>query len=82
MRKQFSKPWTSSGLKQSIKVKKIPFFNRAAFVKYNLYRNRICTLARLSKKNYFHAFFSDNLNHMKNTWNGINYLINIKRKNP
>lgn len=31
----------------------------------------MCTLTRLSKKNYFQAFFSDNLNNMKNTWNGI-----------
>ena len=34
----------------------------------------------MSNKNYFHAFFSDNLNNMKNTWNGINSLINNKRK--
>ena len=77
MRKQFSKPWISSGLKKSIEVKNF-LFQSGNLVKYKLYRNRICTLSRLSNKNYFHAFFSDNLNNTKNTWNGINNLINNK----
>ena len=77
--KQFSKPWISSGLKKSIKVKNF-LLQSGNLVKYKLYRNRICTLTRLSKKNYLHAFYSDNLNNMKNTWNGINNLINNKRK--
>ena len=79
MRKQFSKPWITSGLKKSIKAKNF-FLQSGNLVKYKFYRNRICTLTRLSKKNYFHAFFSDNLNNMKNTWNGINSLINNNRK--
>ena len=79
MRKKFSRPWITSDLKKAIKVKNL-FLQSGNLVKYKLYRNRICTLTRLSKKNYFHAFFSDNLNNMKNTWNGINSLINNKRK--
>ena len=79
MRKQFSKPWITSGLKKSIKAKNF-FLQSGNLVKYKFYRNRICTLTRLSKKNYFHAFFSDNLNNMKNTWNGINSLVNNNRK--
>ena len=35
----------------------------------------------LSKKNYYQSFFVDNLNNMKNTWDGINTLsINGKKK--
>ena len=79
MRKQFSKPWITSGLKKSIKAKNF-FLQSGNLVKYKFYRNRICTLTRLRKKNYFHAFFSDTLNNMKNTWNGINSLINNNRK--
>ena len=79
MRKQFSKPWITSGLKKSIKVRNF-LLQSGNFVKYKFYRNRICTLTILSKKNDFHAFFSDNLNNMKNTWNGINSLINNNRK--
>ena len=80
MCEQFSKPWITSGLKKSIKVKNF-LLQSGNLVKYKFYRNRICTLTRLSKKNYFLAFFSDNFNNMKNTWNGINSLINNKRKN-
>ena len=79
MRKQFSKPWITSGLKKSIKVKN-SLLQSGNLVKYKFYRNRICTLTRLSKKNYFHTFFLHNLNNMKNTWNGINSLINNNRK--
>ena len=79
MRKQFSKPWITSGLKKSIKVKN-SLLQSGNLVKYKFYRNRIRTLTRLSKKNYFHTFFLDNLNNMKNTWNGINSLINNNRK--
>ena len=66
MRKQISKPWITSGLKKSIKVKNF-LLQSGNLVKNKFYRNKICTLTRLSKKNYFHAFFSDNLNNMKNT---------------
>ena len=79
MRKQFSKAWITSGLKKSIKAKNL-FLQSGNLVKYKFYKNRICALTKLSKKNYFHAFFSDNLNNMKNTWNGINSLINNNRK--
>ena len=78
--KQFSKPWITIGLKKSIKVKN-SLFQPGNFAQYKLYRNKISALTRLSKKNYYHAFFADNLNNMKNTWNGINSLINGKRKN-
>ena len=47
MRKQFSKPWISSGLKKSIKVKNFLLQSRN-LVTYKFYRNRICTLTRLS----------------------------------
>ena len=77
--KQFSKPWITIGLKKSIKVKN-SLFQSGNFAQYKLYRNKISALTRASKKNYYHAFFADNLNNMKNTWNGINSLINGKKK--
>ena len=48
-------------------------------VNYEIYRNKISSLTRLSKKNYYHAFFAENLTNMKNTRNGINKLINDKK---
>ena len=55
-------------------------FQSGNFAQYKLYRNKISALTRVSEKNYYHAFFTDNLNNMKNTWNGINNLINGKKK--
>ena len=46
---------------------------------YKIYRNKISSLTRLSKKNYYHAFLAENLNNIKNTCNGINRLINDKK---
>ena len=77
--KQFSKPWITIGLKKSIRVKN-SLFQSGNFAQYKLYRNKISALTRVSKKNYYYAFFADNLNNMKNTWNGINSLINGKKK--
>ena len=75
---QFSKPWITSGLKKSIKIKNSPL-QSGDLLNYKIYRNKISSLTRLSKKNYYHAFFAENLNNMKNTWNGINRLINDKK---
>ena len=77
--KQFSEPWITIGLKNSIRVKN-SLFHSGNFAQYKLCRNKISALTRASKKNYYHAFFADNLNNMKNTWNGINSLINGKKK--
>ena len=73
------KPWITRGLRKSIKVKNRHFYsgNKA---QYKIYRNKILILSRLSKKLYYHNYFSQNLTNMKNTWAGINSLINNKRK--
>ena len=47
---------------------------------YKQYRNKISTLTKLSKINYYHNYFSNNINNMKRTWQGINTLINNKRR--
>ena len=39
---------------------------------YKIYRNKILILSYLSKKLYYHNYFSQNLTNMKNTWDGIN----------
>ena len=49
--KQFSKPWITKGLRKSLDDR----------VKYKMYRNRICTLTRISKQQYYTKFFNDNL---------------------
>ena len=44
-------------------------------------RNKILTLTRVSKKLYYHTYFEQNANNLKNTWKGINILINRNKKN-
>ena len=77
--KQFSKPWITKGIRTSIKEK-----NRLCQIgdqKYKYYRNKICSLIRLSKKHYYCAFCNNNLSNMKKTWQGINESLNCcKRK--
>ena len=46
-----------------------------------MYRNRICTLTRISKQQYYTKFFKNNLTNMKKTWEGINSILARKSKN-
>ena len=78
--KQLNKPWITKGLRVSIKKKNELFFSGDKS-KYKIYRNKILTLSRLSKKLYYHDYFMTNSNDIKRTWEGINMLINRKRKN-
>ena len=63
--KQLAKAWITSSLRKSIKIKNA-LFRAGDTVKYTLYRNKISSLTRLSKKLYYHAYFEENLNNMKN----------------
>ena len=64
-----TKPWITRGLRNSIK-KKTQFLESDDKIKYKLYRNRITSLTRLSKKMYFHSYFQQ----------GINMLISNNKK--
>ena len=66
-------------VKTSIKIKKKLYLS-GDDVKYKLYRNKICSLTRISKKQFFFEFFKTNLKNMKKTWQGINNLLNRKNK--
>ena len=77
--KQFSKPWITRGIKKSIKVKNKLLMNGEKN-RYKQYRNSITRLVRISKREYLQTYFENNMTNMKNTWDGINSLINNKRK--
>ena len=78
--KQFSKPWITKGLRKSIKVKN-KLYVLGDRAKYKMYRNKICTLTRISKQQYYTKFFNDNLTNMKKTWEGINSIFARKSNN-
>ena len=78
--KSHSKPWITKGIRKSIKMKN-KLLDWGNIKLFKIYRNKISTLTRLSKKIYFHNYFQYNTNNFKWTWEGINDLINRKKKN-
>ena len=78
--KQLLKPWITRGLRKSIKTKNV-LHHSGDINMYKYYRNKITILICLSKKAYYTKYFEDNLFNMKKTWEGVNDLINRKRKN-
>jgi hypothetical protein len=77
--KQSVKPWITKGIKKSIKIKN-KLFCSGNKEKYRLYRNKITNLTRMSKRFYFEEYFLNNLKNIRKTWEGINNLINRKKK--
>ena len=77
--KQCSKPWITKGIRTSIKIKNKLYLS-GNDTKYKFYRNKICSLTRISKKQYFCEYFQANINNMKKTWIGINNILNRKTK--
>ena len=79
--KLLAKPWLTAGLRKSIRVKNALFLT-SDWDKYKFYRNKIISLTRLSKANYYQSFFDLNIRNARQTWKGINELIGCcKKKN-
>ena len=79
-RKQLAKPWITKGIRTSIKIKN-KLYESGSDSKYKYYRNKIASLTRLSKKQYFFDFFNENMKNMRKTWQGINELLNSRKRN-
>ena len=77
--KQLAKPWITKGLRKAIKIKNELFYSGDR-ERYKLYRNKVLLLSRISKRNYYHTYFELNINNIKKTWQGINILLNRKKK--
>ena len=77
--KQLSKLWITRGIRIAFR-KKNEFYYSGDMVKYKLCTNKILTLSRVSKKLYYHNYFETNRSNIKNTWKGINLLINGKTR--
>ena len=68
--KTISKRKAKLGLRSSIRIKN-KLYASGDMIKYKVYRNKLCSLIRLSKQKYYTKFFND-INNMKKTWQGIN----------
>ena len=64
--KQSAKPWITKAIRRSIKIKNKLFYSGNKD-KYNLYRNKIANLIRMSKKRYYQEYFENNIINMKKT---------------
>ena len=81
--------FSTSGLQRSIAIKNKlsdkfikstnPIIKEKLHNDYKSYRNMISTLLKQSKKNYYDKYFKDNINNMKNTWEGIRSIISLQK---
>ena len=76
---KLSKPWITKGIRTSIKIKNRLYMS-GDHAQYKHYRNTISKLTRISKKQCYSQFFTNNLKNMQKTWEGINTLLNRKKK--
>ena len=79
------KPWITPALKKSIQIKNRYYrkFLRTKSIyfhnKFKLYRNKLNHLLKISKKQYYNAYFARNIANSKNIWKGIRQITNIKQ---
>ena len=82
------KPWITKGILKSLK-KRSDLHSRylraknlcneqLLFQRFKMYRNMLVTLIRNSKQNYYSKYFSDNVKNLRQTWKGINNILQIK----
>ena len=57
-------------------LKSIDYSLKESMRNINIIATEYSTLIRVSKKKYYYEYFEINLKNMKNTWDGINDLIN------
>ena len=55
----------------------IPQFN---CLRYKSYRNNLCILLKVSKRNFYQNYFSKNASNIKNIWSGIKEIINLNKR--
>ena len=78
-KKKLSKPWITKGIRTSIKIKN-RLYMCGDHAQYKHYCNTISKLTRISKRQFYSQFFTNNLKIMQKTWEGINTLLNRKKK--
>ena len=77
--KQLAKPWITKGFRKATKIKNELLYSGDR-ERYKLYRNKVLLLSCISERNYYHTYFELNIDNIKKTWQGINILINRKKR--
>ena len=82
--KSLSKPWVTFGIKTTIRVKQklyekyLKSGNTYYLTKYKYYRNKVSSLIKHSKQEYYNDYFKTNSKNIRNIWKGIKQLITLK----
>ena len=83
------KPWLTSGLKESIKVKNKKYVNRhngpnpaQQEIDYKRFKNRLNHLLRLSERKYLSELIMKHKSNMKKTWQIMKGVINKNKYKP
>ena len=84
-----AKPWITIGIRKSMQRrdhllnKYINSVNKQSasgiYDQYKQLRNQIVSLLKISKKNHYQKYFSDNFKNIRKTWEGIKSIINIHK---
>ena len=87
-----SNPWITKGILTSIvkrdrlhhyfRKEKDPFLKSLYLENFKKYRNKIVSLCKLSKSNFFNKFFSDNQKNIGKVWEGVKSLISLRPVSP
>ena len=85
-----TRPWITYGILTSMRTrdslyKKFakesnPTLKKDYYNSYKVHRNKVKSLIRTSKKDYFAKYFEENNSNVKKTWEGIRNLINVSKK--
>ena len=88
--KKKNKPWTTKGIRTSIKIRdkyldlsikeKTKMTKQLLRNRYIYYRNNIVKLIRLSKINHYIKYFNSNIKNSKSIWKGVNEIITGKNR--
>ena len=84
--KSYSKPWITSAIKISIRVKNALYkkFLKTKSThyhcKFKYYRNKLNHLMKASKRLYYNYYFLENINNSKKIWNGIKEIVRFTPK--
>ena len=70
----------SATLIDNIFINDIACFAKSFHLAYKTHRNRVVSLIRISKKQYYAKFFEEHHSNVKKTWDGIRDLINVSKK--
>ena len=81
-----SKPWLSTEILKMIKIRNKIFARKKRQPKnvnckrlYNLFRNRVNKEIKKSKKKYYADYFTEHVNNITKTWEGVKKIVNIKK---